>query len=68
MDRLSSELSGDTLQLDDPLPRKDDIRQIISDHVIGEFNRSMERYNAGKPSDDRKPLVDIDPVQLSPRG
>ncbi|MHB0961103.1 MAG: AAA family ATPase [Pirellulaceae bacterium] len=66
MNSLPAELSGDTLQLDDPLPRKEEIRQIISDNVIDQFNRSITRYNNGATDDgDKRPLLDIDPAQLS---
>lgn len=65
MNGLPSELSGDTLQLDDPLPRKEEIRQIITDSVIGEMNRSITRYNESVAPDQKRPLLDVPSDQLS---
>jgi len=65
MNSLPAELGGDTLQLDDQLPRKEEIRQIITDNVITQFNRSIERHNATVAPDQQRPVLDIEPLQLS---
>lgn len=65
MNSLPAELGGDTLQLDDPLPRKEEIRQIITDNVISQFNRSIERHNVTVAPDQQRPVLDIEPAQLS---
>lgn len=65
LDALPAELAGDTLQLDDPLPRKEDIRQIITDNVIGEYNRAVQTRNAQLPADENRPQIDVEGTQLS---
>jgi hypothetical protein len=65
LENMPAELAGDTLQLDDPLPRKEEIRVIISESVVAPFNRSIERHNATVAPDQRRPMLEIEPVQLA---
>ena len=65
MSGLPAELSGDTLQLDDPLPDKEEIRQIITENVITPFNAAIAKRNESLPNDEQRPQVDVPPQQLS---
>lgn len=65
LDKLPAELAGDTLQLDEPLPDKEAIREIITERVLASANRSIDRYNETHGQGESRPRIVVEPTQLA---